>query len=332
MSDQAEEESSQLMDPTSSSAESSHEESNGGSNFFGSESEEDTNNTDNDGAKEASKKELADFLGKFKRPKSDKAKKRRKLIKSAFIDDEAELSGDDEVSEDEVENSDDDENDLDLIDKDAPELNSDDEEEVRKLYQKQLETEDRRAVLLLQEQFEDNDVGIGQRRRRKFRWQAKEFMENSLRRHYDPDDDDSQDFEDEDGDDYDFDAINTRLRRPTAEALLIGSTKLMTKRNDDESPIASTSGMHTSSSKSNLGPSLGDDSNSATMSMRPASSSNSRAQPVDMHRYVFRDKELVQALSTKETVVVSREIKDKNIQREVQRMIQSKSIFDSLYS
>lgn len=295
----------------------------------GSENANDSDSSDGVVANQASSKELAAFLGKFKRPEVELEKKRRKKIKSQFIDDEAELSGDDEVSEDEIENSDDDANDLDLIDQEEPELDSEDEEKVRKLYHKQLETEDRRAVLLLQEQFEDNDVAIGQRRRRKFKWQAKEMMENSLRRHYDPDDDDSQDCDDDDDDDYDFDDINPRLRRPTAETLLIGSTKLMSRRELDDSPVASTSGMQSSSNRLTFPE---DDSNSASTISRPAPlPSTNRSQPADMTRYVFRDRELVQALSTKETLVVSREVREKNIQREVQKMIQSKSIFDSLY-
>lgn len=326
--DEQEENSSQISDEESSEgSEVNSDSTTGPSNISGT----DKNDREiEDDEKRASSRDLAAFLGKFKRPELELKKKRLKKIRSQFIDDEAELSGDDEVSEDELENSDDDENDLDLVDQEAPELDSEDEEKVRKLYHKQLETEDRRAVLLLQEQFEDNDVAIGQRRRRKFRWQAKEMMENSLRRHYDPDDDDSQDCEDDDVEDFEFDDINPRLRRPTAETLLLGSTRLITKKDLEDSPVASTSGMQTSADKSSI---MSEDTNSTSTGGQPAvSSSNVGLRPADMTRYLFRDKELVQALSKKETVVVSREVRDKNIQREIQKMIHSKSIFDSLYS
>ena len=69
--------------------------------------------------------------------------------RNEFIDDEAELSGDDEVSEDELEQSDDDQLDPELVDKEASDLDSEEEEDVRRLYHKQSATEDRRAELLL---------------------------------------------------------------------------------------------------------------------------------------------------------------------------------------
>lgn len=261
-------------------------------------------------------------------------KKRRKVTKNEFIDDEAELSGDDEISEDELELSDDDQLDPELVDKDAAELDSEEEEEVRGLYHKQLETEDRRAVLLLQEQLEDKDVSIGQRRSRKFRWQTKELMENSLRRHYDPDDDESQSGDD---DEEDYDDLKPRLRRPTAESLLIGSTRIMTKTAE---PIAGCSsipepirGASSSKSLEPVAAGFSDDSNSNTISSRLATTIAPRTTNLtsDMNRYLFRDKELVEALSTRETVIVTREEKDKVIQRELKRVLQSTSIFDQLY-
>lgn len=275
-----------------------------------------------------------------------KSKKKRKLAKSEFIDDEAELSGDDEVSEDEADFSDDDKIDLDLVDKDAKELDSEEEEEVRGFYHKQLATEDRRAVLLLQEQLEEKEVTIGERRRRKFRWQTRELMENSLQRHYNPDDDDSQEIDDDDGDeDIDYDQMRPRLRRPTAESLLIGSTRISTRERLEPNPAAdgdssepfrlSTFG---SSSKYNpapvAGPStstLNDDSNSNTISTRLTSGTTSNGHS-NISKFLYRDREVVEALSTKEIVVTSREEKDRNIQRELKRMLQSKSIFDQLYS
>lgn len=274
-------------------------------------------------------------------------KKKRKVAKNEFIDDEAELSGDDEVSEDEDEFSDDDQVDLDLVDNEAPELDSDEEEAVRGFYHKQLESEDKRTVLLMQEQLEDKQVGIGQRRRRKFHWQTKELMDNSLRRHYDPDDDDSQgggDSDYDDDDEVDYSQLKPRLRRPTTEALLLGSTKITSRI--EQIPINSSSNVPTSgvsirSTGPTAGPSVGfsDDSNSNTMSSRPiAGTSRSTGgggggNPIsDINRFLFRDKELVQALSTKETVIVTREEKDKIIQREIKRVHQSKSIFDQLYS
>lgn len=127
--------------------------------------------------------------------------------KNPFIDDEAELSGEDEVSEDELS---DEEPVLGLIDEHGDEL-EDDGEAVRNLFHKQLEQEDNRAVLLLKEQLEDKNV-INQRRR-KFRWRDKEIMD-TMRRHYDPDDDDSQDDEeDDDDDDIDVSQIAPRLKQ-----------------------------------------------------------------------------------------------------------------------
>lgn len=255
-----------------------------------------------------------------------KAKKRRKLkrVRSEFIDDEAELSGDDEVSEDELELSDEDDLiDNELVDQDAKELDDDEEEEVRRLYHKQLQSEDKRTVLLLQEQLEDNDIAIGERRRRKFRWQTKDIMENSLGRHYNPDDDDSQEGEDDSEDDYDF-TEPKRLRRPTTETLFLGNKKFVTKTLTDINPAkdpTSTSGGPVAS-----GLIQSDDSNSNMASRMTATTSN------NIGRFLYRDKETVQALSTKEVVVVSREDKEKNIQREVKRLLQSKSVFDQLYS
>lgn len=262
-----------------------------------------------------------------------KIKRRKPPKKNEFIDDEAELSGDDVVSEDEIEGSDDDAlDDDDLVDKEAPELDSDEEEEVRGLYHKQLETEDKRAILLLQEQLEDKDVSVGQRRRRKFRWQTKELMDNSLRRHYDPDDDDSQgDCEDDydDDDDVDYGELKPRLKRPTVDgSLLLGSTRIITKIDD---PQPSTS----NSSRPVAGPSAGfsDDSNSNTISSRLTSATQvTNNTSSDINRFLFRDREIVEALSTKEIVITSREEKDRVIQRELKRVLQSKSIFDQLYT
>lgn len=240
------------------------------------------------------------------------SKKKLKLDKNEFIDDEAELSGDDEVSEDEDDLSED--GDLEeLVDREAKELDADEEEAIRVLYHKQQENEDRRAVHLLREQFEENAVGAGLGRRRKFRWQTRELIENSLGRHYDPDDDDSQDDDDDDFVD-DFSNLKPRLRRPNAEALLIGSTKIVTETLTDSrsSPIPSTSNEH------------------PVPSSRVPASAATVTQ--DLNRFVFRDKQLVEALSTRETVITTREEKDRVIQREIKRVLQSKSIFDQLYS
>lgn len=272
-----------------------------------------------------------------------KSKKRRKLTKNEFIDDEAELSGDEEISDDEAESSDDDKIDPDLVDQEAKELDSEEEEEVRGLYHKQLATEDRRAVLLLQEQLEEKEVTIGERRRRKFRWQTRELMENSLRRHYDPDDEDSQ-LDDEEDDEIDYDEMQPRLRRPTAESLLIGSTRI-TARAIDTAPalngdssepfkLASFGSTSKSGQEPVAGPSssaFNEDSNSNTISSRLTSGTKSNATST-INRFLYRDKEIVEALSTKEIVITSREEKDRNIQRELKRMLQSKSIFDQLYS
>lgn len=243
--------------------------------------------------------------------------------RNEFIDDEAELSGDDEVSEDEDELSDDDQIDPELVDQDAPELDSDQEEEVRGMYFKQLETEDRRAVLLMKEQLEDKNVSIGGRRRRKFKWQATELMENSLRRHYDPDDDDS-DEDDEALDDLDFQEVAPRLRRPTAEAFLLGSSKVMSAMNIPSAKHPDLIGV--------AGPSgMNEDSNSNTVSSRLTGGSKATG-PMDINRFLFRDREVVAALSTKEIVITTREEKDRAIEREIKRVVQSKSIFDQLYT
>lgn len=270
-----------------------------------------------------------------------KNKKRRKLTKNEFIDDEAELSGDEEISDDEAESSDDDKIDPDLVDQEARELDSEEEEEVRGLYHKQLANEDRRAVLLLQEQLEEKEVTIGERRRRKFRWQTRELMENSLRRHYDPDDEDSQ-LDDEEDDEIDYDGMQPRLRRPTAESLLIGSTRITARAidtapaldGDSSEAVASFGSRSKPAQEPVAGPSssaLYDDSNSNTISSRLTSGAKSNATST-INRFLYRDKEIVEALSTKEIVITSREEKDRNIQRELKRMLQSKSIFDQLYS
>lgn len=282
----------------------------------------------------------------FSRHSAKRLKKSKKLRVAQFIDDEAELSGDDLVSEDEAELSDDDQLDTQLVDQDAKDLGSDEEEEVRRLYHKQLETDDRRQLLLLQEQLEENEIAIGQRRRRKFRWQTKDIMENSLKRHYDPDDEDSQEGMDDEEDDFNYDELNPRLRRPTGDALLIGSTRVVTKNTqmidpyEDQSQTNSNSGLSRTYSRTKAvsreaGPSLlSDDSNSNTMSSRLISqtSRTNTTAISDMNRYLYRDKEIVEALSTREAVVVTREEKDRVIQRELKRVLQSKSIFDQLYS
>lgn len=274
--------------------------------------------------------------------KVKKRDKRKKL--KEFIDDEAELSDDGEFSEDELESSGDDEKiDTDLVDLDAKELDSDEEEDVRRLYHKQIETEDRRALLLLQEQLEENQV-VGQQRRRKFRWQAKEIMENSLRRHYDPDDEESQDTDDDD--DIDYSEYEPRLKRPTAETILSSSSRLMSASkvefydDDDESSLEAP-GSYSKSNRYADGPVAGcsvamsDDSNSNLTSSRlthgPARTVISN-QNVDLNKFLFRDRELVEALSTKETIIATREEKERTIQRELKRVLQSKSIFDQLYS
>lgn len=244
-----------------------------------------------------------------------KKKKKKRLPKNEFIDDEAELSSEDEdkVSDDEFEESDDDVEDLDLVDKEAQELDSEQEEEVRGLYHKQIEQDDKRAVLVLREQLEDKYGGLGQRRRRRFRWQTKELMEDSLRRHYDPDDDDSQTDDDEDDND-NANYSDIRIRRPNAESLLVESAQRVAKKTP-EKPATAIHGL------------MCDDSNS--MSSRPSISMSAMSSRIN--RFVYHDREVVQALSTKETVV-EREDKDKLVQREIRRVLQTKSIFDQLYS
>lgn len=269
-------------------------------------------------------------LERITKAKSKSAKKA--IRRNEFIDDEAELSGDDEVSEDEDEGSDDDDQiDPELIDQDAPELDSDQEEEVRGMYFKQLENEDRRAVLLMKEKLEDKDIALGQRRRKKFKWQTADIMETSLRRHYDPDDDDSQGEDDDDDDaldDADFEEVAPRLKRPTAESFLLGSSRIMgatsvarsSSRHPDLVGVAGPSGMS-------------DDSNSNTISSRLTGGGGGASNgPMDINRFLFRDKEIVAALSTKEVVVATREEKDRAIEREIKRVLQSKSIFDQLYT
>lgn len=243
-------------------------------------------------------------------------KKKKRLAKNEFIDDEAQLSSEDEdkVSEDEIEDSDDDQIDPDLVDKDAPELDSDQEEEIRGFYHKQLEKDDRRTLLLLREQLEEKDVGIGQRRRRKFRWQTKQLMDDSLKRHYDPDDDDTQSTDD----DSDYEDLAPRLRRPTAELLLMESAHRVASRSNDSSDKLPTVDLPT-----------GEESSSNLIF---ANSNSSRAGPSNMTRFLYRDREVVQALSTRETVVTTREEKDKIIQRELKRVLQNRSVFDQLYT
>lgn len=252
--------------------------------------------------------------------------KQKKTI-NEFIDDEAELSGDDEVSEDEDDRSDDDQLDPLLVDQEASDLDSDQEEEVRGMYFKQLENEDRRAVLLMKEQLEDKNVSIGQRRRKKFKWQTTEIMENSLRRHYDPDDDDSQSDDDDDAlDELDFQEVAPRLRRPTAESFLLESARVMagpgasrSSRPPDLLGVAGPSGIN-------------DDSNSNTISSRLTGVPRAASGPMNINRFLYRDREVVEALSTKEVVIVTREEKDRAIEREIKRVLQSKSIFDQLYT
>lgn len=262
-------------------------------------------------------------------------KKKRKLLKkSEFIDDEAELSGDDEVSEDEAENSDEDNLDVaDLVDKEAPELDSDEEEAIRGLYHKQLATEDRRAVLLLQEQLEDNAVDLGQGRRKRFTWQTRELMEgNLLQRHSDPNDDASHDCDDSDDDD--MPDIQLRLRRPSVDALLFGTRQSASSREPRAGTSRDTNTLFSDDSNSNTMGSLSHMTHEQLVASRmgPAATTITTNTTTDMNRFLYRDKELVQALSTRETVITSREDKDRVIQRELKRVLQSKSIFDQLYS
>lgn len=307
----------------------------------GDEDGDEVEGSDEDGDDEMLVNDIFGVAPKVKRLK----KVSRRTKKSEFIDDEAELSGDDDVSADELDSSDDDDKvDTTIVDLDAKELGSDEEEEIRRLYHKQLETEDRRKLLLLQEQLEENDITTGYRRRKKFRWQTKELMENSLRRHYDPDDDDSQ--EGDDDDDFDYSELNQpRLKRPTAESILIGTTSIMAPSNkglldSDESDIEvprsySRGGRLSGEPRPGTSYAMSDDSNSNTISrvthpaIRPSAANGTSS---DLNRFLFRDKELVEALSTKEIVITTREEKERVIQREIRRVLQSKSIFDQLYS
>lgn len=242
--------------------------------------------------------------------------KRKRSRLAEFIDDEAQLSSEDEgkVSSDENEDSDDDAELEGLVDHEARDLDSDEEEDIRGLYHKQLEQENRREVLIMQEHVEENAITYGQSRRKRFRWQEKELMENNLRRHYDPDDEDANDGDDsDDEDDVDFTDIRPKLRRPDAESLLIKSTKAMSDRLADRQ-----------SSQSNI---INDDSNSNTMTIRPGPSKN-LTRSSDIRGFLFRDKEVVEALSTRETLIKTREDKDKIITREINRVLQTKSVFD----
>lgn len=263
----------------------------------------------------------------------ENVKQKKSFKLNDFIDDEAELSGDDEVSEDEDEQSDDDQIDPELVDQDAPDLDSDQEEEVRGMYFKQLENEDRRAVLLMKEQLEDKNVALGQRRRKKFKWQNTELMENSLRRHYDPDDDDSHEEDDDEPlDDLDFQEVAPRLKRPTAESFLLGSTRV---RSASSGPVRSSSRHQDMLDVAGPSASISDDSNSNSMSSRLTSGAvprNTTTGPMDINRFLYRDREMVEALSTREIVITTREEKDKAIERELRRVLQSKSIFDQLYT
>lgn len=233
-------------------------------------------------------------------------KEKHRKKKNEFIEDEAELSGDDEVSDDEPELSDDDQLLEGLVDLDAKELSSEEEEDVRRLFHKQMEADDKRQVLLMQEQLEENEIELGQRRRRKFRWQTREIMENSLKRHYDPDDEDSGS-----DDDYTpFQECAPRLKRPTADTILIRSTRLTPSK-----------GTTISQSRVEY-----DDSTSQTFAQTTVSKAN-----LSLSNFVFRDRTLVEAMSSKEVVVNTREERDRVIQRELKRVAQSKSIFDDLY-
>lgn len=255
--------------------------------------------------------------------------RRKKPKKNEFIDDEAELSGDDLVSEDELEGSDDDAVDLELVDQNAPELDSDEEEEVRGLYHKQLESEDRRHVLLLKEQVDERKAEYGQGRRRKFRWQTKEIMENSLKRHYHPDDeDDSQDIDSNDDDDLNFDNFESkRLRRPATDAIMLGNTRVSARDaliQDDSTEDSSSMPM-----RPVAGPSCAVDestSNSTNLSRARVGATG------NLNKFIYRDRELVEALSTREVVVKSREEQERMIDKELSKFRQSKSIFDQLYS
>lgn len=247
----------------------------------------------------------------------DKKKKKKKTKRNEFIDYEAELSDDNvEVSEDE--SSGDDEDDIDLVDKDAPELDSDGEEEVRALYHKQLESDDKRAVLILQEQLEEKEVAVGQQRRRRFRWQTVDAL-SSLQRHYDPDDDDSQDCDDED--DVDYDHLTPRLRRPIAETLATDSSRVIRIQSDEAS----------NSNTPFIAACINEDTTNSQFPI-PSTSSRTATSAVGMNKFVYRDKELVNALSTKEVIGNSREERDRLVQREFKKVLQSKSVFDSLYS
>lgn len=200
----------------------------------------------------------------------EQSRKEKKPKKNDFIDDEAEVSDDEDVSEDELDEGDGE--DLDLVDQDAPELDSEEEDEVRQLYHKQLESEDRRNVLLLQEQLEEKEVSIGQRRRRKFRYVDGGANEQPLRKHYDPDDDDSQDPEESDEEEGE-------------------------EGNDDL----------------NFG------------ELKPP-----KLQDCTLSRFIYRDRQVVQALSKQDVAPCTRDEKDKMIQRELQKFHHSESVFDRL--
>lgn len=225
---------------------------------------------------------------------------KRKLDKE-FFDDEAELSEEDKDKVSDDESSDDEDGvDLDIVDKEASDLDSEEEEEVRDLYHKQLDSEDKRAVLLLQEQLEEKELAVGQQRRRRFRWQESKL--DVLPRHYDLDED-ANDEDDNDDNDLgtDFDEDSSRSRT-----------------------------MHIIPPEREISQSIGAVASSATL--RPVPSS-SRSQGIN--KFIFRDRELVQALSTvsttrSETLVTRQVEREKLVQREIKR-IQAESVFDVLY-
>lgn len=259
-------------------------------------------------------------------------KKVRKPKLNEFIDDEAQLSSEDEdkVSSDEDDESDGDADIEDLVDKQAIELDSDQEEEVRGLYHKQQLQEDRRDVLLWREHLEEQAGGLGQGRRKRFKWQMNGFMENNLKRHYCPDDDDDDGSEDDDDSDSDY--LGPKLRKPDAESLLIQSTKIVTKTILEKRAHP----LMREGTDTNPYEISNDDSNSNIMGhvpIMPKQITKSSMISSDIEQFVFRDKEKVQALSTKQTTIrKTREDKDKIIQREFNRVLEAKSIFDDLYN
>lgn len=234
---------------------------------------------------------------------------------SEFIDYEAELSEGEVVSDDELELSGDEQDDKELLADDEEEFDSDDEEQVRNLYHKQLDNDDRRQVLILKEQLEEKEIAMNARKKR-FRWQMVDDMDR-LGKHDDMDDFEADTGDDDDGQsdgDDDGKMFVARLRQPTNDYMFLEKD---TNSNSQSSTNHFTSGPTTSAI--------------AHPKLNPVPNQNSS----DINKFLFRDKETVDALSATNNdhrlLRATREDKDRIVEREIKRVLQSKSIFDKLF-